>query len=450
MTAVAVLIPGIMGSTLHLGQELVWPGSPQELLLPYRKMTQLMRPELVASGLILRYTMFSTQYQSLIDDLNACDFTTAATPPTLVLYPYDWRKSVEHAADGLADLLDGANAQHGAAAEISLIAHSMGGLVARHYLESGRFTTRPAYAAVRRLVTLGTPHRGSPLALTAAMGKEKRLFLSADQVRELASDPRYPSLYQLLPPRGEPFVWDFDVDGEYAPVDIFDRTIAGALGLVDANVEAAERLHASLDVARRPPDVRYFFFVGTRQVTPSVSALRRGGSRSDVSNLEPEDAGDGTVPVWSAGITGIQNRPVGGEHGTIYQNGDLRRTLGALLGKAGVLATAADGVELALRDPVVEPGQSVHAALTFATARLSVDGELRLERAELGSDGAVIAYHPTGRSYPIQYSGLAAEKLGVKLDAPDVTGFYRVAYFPKHAIEPAATDELIVQEPASP
>ncbi len=436
-----------MGSTLYLGEELIWPGSPTELLLPYGKMTQLMRPELEARGLILRFTIFSTQYQSLIDDLNACDFTEAATPPTLFLYPYDWRKANETAADGLADLLDAACAQHGPGVEISLVAHSMGGLVARHYLESGRFTARPGYAAVRRLVTLATPHRGSPLALTAAMGKEKRLFLSADQVLQLASDPRYPSLYQLLPPRDEPFVWDFDVDGEYAPVDVFDPREAAALGLVDANLQAAARFHATLDLAGRPAAVRYFFFVGTRQVTPSASALQRAGRAADVVNIEPEDAGDGTVPVWSAGITGIQNRPVGGEHGTIYQNGDLRRTLGALLGKAGVLA-AADGIELALRDPVVEPGQIVHAALTFASARISVDGELRLERAELGPGGALIGYHLVGLSHPIRYSGLAVEKLGVTFDAPDFNGFYRVAYYPGNATEPAAADDLIVQERA--
>jgi pimeloyl-ACP methyl ester carboxylesterase len=447
MTQVVVVIPGIMGSTLHLGPELIWPGTPWELVGKYKKMTELLRPDLVATDLIRSFTAFSTQYQSLIDDLNACDFTEASTPPTLYLYPYDWRKSIESAADGLADRLDQAAAQHGGALELSLVAHSMGGLVARHYIEGGRFSTRPAYGALRRLITLGTPHRGSPLALTAAMGMEKRLFLSADQVRELARDPRYPSLYQLLPPADEPFAWDFDAGGEYTSVDIFTPPTAGGLGLVGENLQAAQALHRSLDLGRRPATVRYFFFAGTRQVTPSASALQRGGARYTVRNIEPEDAGDGTVPIWSATLTGIQNRPVGGEHGTIYQNDDLRRTLGALLGKAGVLAAAAAGIELAIRDPVVEPEQAVHAALTFSSGLSQVDGELSLERAQVTADGRITGYNAFGTPYAVSYSGLAAEKLAVVFEAPNVTGFYRLTYYPRNAAEGAASDELIVQEP---
>lgn len=445
MTQVAVLIPGIMGSTLHLGDELIWPGSPSELLLPYGKMAELMRPDLVATDLIRTFTIFSTQYQSLIDDLNACDFTEATAPPTLYLHPYDWRKANELAADGLADLLERVVANHRGAAEISLIAHSMGGLVARHYLESGRFATRPAHRAVRCLITLATPHRGAPLALTAAIGMEKRLFLSADQVLQMASDPRYPSLYQLLPPPGEPFAWDEGVGAEFAALDVYGASLAGALGLVNANLRAAEAFHRTLDLARHPADVRYFFFVGSHQVTPSASVVRLG-ARHPVRRLEVEAGGDGTVPIWSASMTGVQTRTVGGEHGTIYQNGDLRRTLGALLGKAGVLA-AAPGVDLSIRDPVVEPEQPVHAVLSFTSGVSQLEGELRLERAQLGPAGAVIAYHTAGDSYPVRYRGLAVEKLAVMFDAPAVTGFYRLAYFPQDAVGPEATDELIVQEP---
>jgi pimeloyl-ACP methyl ester carboxylesterase len=447
VTHVAVLIPGLMGSKLYLGDDLIWPGAPSELFLPYNKMKELLRADLVARDLIRSYTIFSPQYETLIDDLSACDFSEASSPPTLYPYPYDWRRSVEHAADGLADLLDRALDQHTGAADISLVAHSLGGLIARHYLESGRFVARPGYRAARRLITLGTPHRGSPLALTAAMGMEKRLFLSRDQVLALASDPRYPSLYQLLPPRGEPFAWDFDAGGEYTQVEIFDNAIATALGLVGANLLAAQQLHASLDLSRRPPHVRYFFFVGTRQATASASAVRRRGPRYVVTNLEPEDAGDGTVPIWSAGLTGVQSRPVGGEHGTIYQNDDLRRTLAVLLGKAGVLAAVPVAIEVAVRDPVVEPGQIVHVALTFAAGTSQLDGELRVERALLGPNETITSYVAIGTPYPIRYSGLAAEKLAVMLDAPSVRGFYRVAYYQQGAAEPAGSDELIVQEP---
>ena len=103
--------------------------------------------------------------------------------------------------------------------------------------------------------------------------------------------------------------------------------------------------------------------------------------------MEPEDAGDGTVPAWSAGITGLQGRPVGGEHGTIYKNDDLRRTLAGLLGKAGVLAVEPERVEIAVREPVCHPEDLVHVALTFPAGTSSVDGQLRVERAQFDPAG---------------------------------------------------------------
>jgi triacylglycerol esterase/lipase EstA (alpha/beta hydrolase family) len=53
----------------------------------------------------------------------------------------------------------------------------MGGLVCRYYLESSAFSQEPGFASVESLITIGTPHRGAALALTAAVGLEKRLSL---------------------------------------------------------------------------------------------------------------------------------------------------------------------------------------------------------------------------------------------------------------------------------
>ena len=179
--------------------------------------------------------------------------------------PYDWRKDNRLSAEKLAGLIDEANAKHSGTGEILLVAHSMGGLVSRYYLESGAYKDRPGYSAVRQLITLGTPHRGSPLALTAVQGKEKRLWLNADQVLQVASDPRYPSLYQLLPPKGEPFAWDRSAESKLDPIDVYDRTVAQALGLVPGNLGAALAFHKMLDHTKRPTHVRYFTFGGTRQ-----------------------------------------------------------------------------------------------------------------------------------------------------------------------------------------
>ena len=53
--------------------------------------------------------------------------------------------------------------------EIVIIAHSMGGLVSRSFMNeytytSGRFNGKKCGENVRLLITLGTPHHGSPMA----------------------------------------------------------------------------------------------------------------------------------------------------------------------------------------------------------------------------------------------------------------------------------------------
>jgi pimeloyl-ACP methyl ester carboxylesterase len=203
MSRVVVVLPGIMGSELRLHGEMIWPGSPASLILPYKRMKELLDPDLVATDIIRSFSI-SKQYQTLADDLASWNF---AEGETLFICPYDWRKRIEDAAAVLDTLVEKALAATGGACEINIIAHSMGGLIARYYLESGQFNVHPGFRAVRSLITLGTPHRGAPLALTAAMGMEKQLFLSAKQVHQLVTDPRYPALYQLMPSPEEPFAW---------------------------------------------------------------------------------------------------------------------------------------------------------------------------------------------------------------------------------------------------
>jgi pimeloyl-ACP methyl ester carboxylesterase len=444
MTHVVVLLPGVMGSELFLGNELIWPGKASELVLPYKKMAQLMRDDL-AVGDLIRSLSISDQYDDLIGDLGTCGFHEAAAPPTLYACPYDWRKDNARSADVLADKIDLALGQHGGQVEISLVAHSMGGLVSRYYLESGGYASRPGFAAVKRLITLGTPHRGSPFALVAAMGLEPRLFLNKSQVRELSSDPKYPALYQLLPPRGEPFAWDAHPEKEYRAIDVYDRAVAADLGLVEANLASAERFHSGLDPARRPPGVRYFFFVGSRQVTMSSASLTRSGNGYHVEKIELEDAGDGTVPIWSSSLTSMQAQPVGGEHGTIYKNATLRRTLAVLLGKAGVLAAAPDSVEVSLRERVAAPDTPQHLALTFGAGVSKVEGELRWERGQFDAAGTFTGYQPLGTAMRISYAGLDAEKLNLRIVAPRFPGVYRLTYTPQGGLAPAGADELFVQ-----
>jgi len=84
---------------------------------------------------------------------------------------YDWRKSVsDNATNYLLPWIDRARSRSGQS-KVILVAYSMGGLVARSYIQSDAYRSRND---VERLVTVGTPHRGAPEAYFPWEGGELR------------------------------------------------------------------------------------------------------------------------------------------------------------------------------------------------------------------------------------------------------------------------------------
>jgi len=451
MSRISVLIPGIMGSELKLNNKLIWPGPVASLWFPYKLMNELLSPDLVATDVIRTYSI-TTQYQAIIDDLGTLGFHEAVG--SLIVFPYDWRKANEVSALVLADRLDKSLAESAAPddLEFTLLAHSMGGLIARYYLESGKFDARPAFKKVTGLITLGTPHRGAPLALHRILGQEKAVWLSADQIRQAANDPRYLSAYQLLPPPDEPFAWNESPAAGYGAVDLYDEAKAVTRGLSAVGLRSAREFHAALDHRKRPAHVRYFCYSGTRQTTPTVSIVREPLTGFETHKHERDDGGDGMVPFWSSVLPGVQGISVGGEHSVIYKDKELRRTLAALLGKPGALGRIALGtdsnrdVEVSVRDKVVEPSCDVHLVLTPTSSGQSLDGELRIERA-MNQDTPQTAYLGVGQPLPLRYTGPAAASFGLVASAPKEPGAYRFAFYPNGSNSSAGADPFFVQAP---
>src|SRR5690606_6039952 len=117
---------------------------------------------------------------------------------------YDWRRDLADAVDALAAALEGCAARH-----ISVVGHSMGGLVASAVLR-----TRPG-ERVERVITLGTPHRGSFAPVQAVRGVYPlvRRLAQIDPLhtpellaREVFSS--FHSLYQMLPRDAKPDLID--------------------------------------------------------------------------------------------------------------------------------------------------------------------------------------------------------------------------------------------------
>jgi pimeloyl-ACP methyl ester carboxylesterase len=438
MNQYLIFLPGIMGSELFRGADLIWPGPAKSLWFPYKLMDQLLDPALQVGDIIRSFSV-SEQYGALMAKLGQAGFSEQNR--RLAVCPYDWRKRNEDAAETLAQMIEKTAAERGPDVEITLIAHSMGGLISRYYLESGLFHQRAGFARVKNLFTLGTPHRGSPLALTAAAGLEKRLFLSRQQVQQLVQLPDFPSLYQLLPPPGDDFAWD-DRDGKdlYRPFPVYDRGAAD-LALTAENLQSARDFRARL-TGIAPAGVRYFCFTGTRMPTLTHVRITAGIDALQVIRMEAEDAGDGTVPSWSGGLPGVQGQFVGGEHGTIYKSRELLTTLGGLLGVKNTLAADIPPVQIAIRDKVMEPGVPAHLSISFPTSINGLTGEVAVERVFEAPDGK-IARTAVIQTYPVKYEGMGAEKLNLMFKAPQDPGFFHILF---RAPGIDAQDDFFIQD----
>ncbi|MFO1404834.1 MAG: hypothetical protein U1E96_09660 [Azonexus sp.] len=179
-------------------------------------------------------------------------------------FPYDWRASNRWAAEALDTfarprLHDWRNGHGGRDARLWLVCHSMGGVVARYFLEhlGGAEITR-------RLITIATPHRGAPKALDAlvnGMGVGPLDFSTV--IRSFAST------YELLPQApvvrvatasGEALarVADFYGMGALLPVSGNPEQVVGPTGLQPLPNIDPERLRDALEFQKaiREPVIR--------------------------------------------------------------------------------------------------------------------------------------------------------------------------------------------------
>jgi pimeloyl-ACP methyl ester carboxylesterase len=221
MSDVIVLIPGILGSVLvdKNGTEL-WGASGSSIarnLLTFGKaLNALALPQGIGHGdpedgvttprvlpsLYMVPTFWKADgYGRLVQHLKERFTLTPATDGqagNLLEFPYDWRLSNQLNAQRLSDkvvpLLERwRQSSNNPNAKLIFICHSMGGLVARYFLEAlgGRDLTS-------KLITIGTPYRGSIGALDALVnGLVLGLGPIGVSVDKLVRS--FPSTYQLLP-----------------------------------------------------------------------------------------------------------------------------------------------------------------------------------------------------------------------------------------------------------
>lgn len=219
------------------------------------------------------------------------------TPANFFEFPYDWRRDNRVAARRLERLigrrLEQWRRHRNPDAKVIIIAHSMGGLIARYYLE-----VLGGWEKCRALFTFGTPHRGSLNALDYLVNGFGMFFVDLTEVVRSCT-----SVYQLLPTyravkAGGVFyrVTEVTIPGlarerARAGLDFHEEIVR----CVDSNRGGARYLEAGY--VNVP-------LVGNYQPTLQSAHLNEAGLEASCELPEGVDGllwhGDGTVPYLSA------------------------------------------------------------------------------------------------------------------------------------------------------
>jgi pimeloyl-ACP methyl ester carboxylesterase len=286
------VLPGLLGSKLGITRnqqtQLYWldpvtlvPGKLTELAIGKRRS---MRPQ----GVML------PGYIKLKLMLEIAGFNA-------VFYPYDWRRSARDLGKQFAEVLEDDRAK-----EIMIVAHSMGGLVARVAMKhlSG--------AKVSRVVQLGTPNLGSfglVQALRASYPTVRKLgavdaMHSAEQLSRQVFSSFY-SLNEMLPVSSQtPGLNLFDIR-QWPQDDLTPR---------ENRLQLGRRLQRHLMIADR----RCHTIIGVGKSTATGVTLRNNEFVYDITNL-----GDGTVPAALAHWQGATHWYVHESHGLLPRNSQV-------------------------------------------------------------------------------------------------------------------------------
>lgn len=248
-----IIIPGLTGSELINSKtgEMVWfkigRSKDDDVRLPMSADLADNRDSLIPGDIIrgIKLASFLPEteiYQQLIDSLKAtggfreAKWNTAAKrdyQDTFFVFPYDWRRDNVENAQLLVRKIEALKKRLGKPKlKFNIIAHSMGGLIARYAamygdsdLSSGE--PKPNWAGARHLnkiFLLGTPNEGSVLALEALLNGVSYFGggVNLPWVRNLSRFDIFtiPSIFELLPHRDT--LRAFDDELRPMHIDIFD------------------------------------------------------------------------------------------------------------------------------------------------------------------------------------------------------------------------------------
>ena len=336
-----ILIPGLLGSKLRdttTGEE-IWPGSITDILFSsYPALRQEIdpatlepKPSTLEPFDITEAALGQDIYRPIMRTLEQAGGYRRAWPGSRAgplerryyVLPYDWRQDNVRSVHALHGLIEDVRRDYNdPELKVDIIAHSMGGLIARYYLRYGNrdvlggndFPISHAGARnINKLILLGTPNLGSITSLHSfLMGYP--VIAGRIRTEDLATMPSGPQLFPhplnvwLIKPDGGELVRDlFDEEtwrrfqwSIYDPgvqARIVRRYVSRAEGEAQLklqqrffakHLERARRFVWSLTVPEPATPIRYVVFGGGCELTPARVLVEEVGGDS-VVRLYPDE-----------------------------------------------------------------------------------------------------------------------------------------------------------------
>lgn len=306
-----LFVPGTMGSELWLGSERVWPNVnllfKQPELLRYSEDSQV-KPKGILNEMVIVPNLVSFDQYNLLGDY-LVEELGYERENNFIEFAYDWRQDVRLSARDLANFIDGWNVN----SPITIIAHSLGTLVSRYYVEmlGGK-------KKVGRLILIGGPHQGVPkIAANLLTGVDLLPFgLMGKKLTEIIET--FPSCYQYLPH----YPCATDQNGNAINFMEDENWVKTAYRPL---LRSAREFHRELGRTSSVPTLSIFGYGLKTAMQMRVQRNSYGVFQKALIDVQP--SGDSSVPESSAILPKTEIHPVQQYHGTLFNDNDVKMRL---------------------------------------------------------------------------------------------------------------------------
>jgi pimeloyl-ACP methyl ester carboxylesterase len=226
---------------------------------------------------------------------------------TVHSFAYDWRKPIDKSAYQLKDFVE-AQAVDKPNKQFVFVAHSMGGLVVRRYLD---IFGMQAEDRLDKLIMLGTPNKGSYLPFIAMKGdfpivKIAGVRYGGAAVRKVVQS--FSGLYELCP---NPEI--------FGQPDIYNAGYWSEEYINPQHLSAGQVFHQTIR-ARLPEKM---FLIANRSLKTITRVEREQDGNNWRYRFLGARVGDGTVPFDSAYLKDVPTYETNADHGSIQKDKDV-------------------------------------------------------------------------------------------------------------------------------